>query len=81
LIDFFHYALSYADAISEGRLPLCSASSEAGALPSEVRIEDDSDRKLSKIKSQIKSQNEKSKIKSQKIKSQNKSQNKKSFFP
>ena len=40
------------NAISEGRLPLCncSASSEAGALPSEVRIEDDSDRKLSKSK-------------------------------
>ena len=38
------------NAISEGRLPLCSASSEAGALPSEVRIENDSDRKLSKSK-------------------------------
>ena len=35
---------------SEGRLPLCntSASSEAGALTSEVRIENDSDRKFSK---------------------------------
>ena len=33
---------------SEGRLPLCNTSSEAGALPSEVRIEDDSDRKFSK---------------------------------
>ena len=32
------------NAISEGRLPLCSTSSEAGALPSEVRIENDSDR-------------------------------------
>ena len=36
------------NAISEGRLPLCSTSSEAGALPSEVRIENDSDRKFSK---------------------------------
>ena len=36
------------NAISEGRLPLCSTSLEAGALPSEVRIENDSDRKLSK---------------------------------
>ena len=34
--------------ISEGRLPLCNTSSEAGALPSEVRIENDSDRKFSK---------------------------------
>ena len=33
---------------SEGRLPLCNTSSEAGALPSEVRIENDSDRKFSK---------------------------------
>ena len=32
----------------EGRLPLCNTSSEAGALPSEVRIENDSDRKFSK---------------------------------
>ena len=30
---------------SEGRLPLCNTSSEAGALSSEVRIENDSDRK------------------------------------
>ena len=30
------------------RLPLCSTSSDAGALPSEVRIENDSDRKFSK---------------------------------
>ena len=36
--------------ISEGRPPLCSASSEAGALLSEVRIEDDSNRNLSKSK-------------------------------
>ena len=36
------------NAISEGRLPLCSTSSEAGALLSEVRIENDSDRKFSK---------------------------------
>ena len=36
------------NAISEGRLPLCNTSSEAGALPSEVRIENDSDRKFSK---------------------------------
>ena len=36
------------NAISEGRLPLCSTSSEAGALTSEVRIENDSDRKFSK---------------------------------
>ena len=34
--------------ISEGRLPLCNTSSEAGALSSEVRIENDSDRKFSK---------------------------------
>ena len=33
---------------SEGRLPLCNTSSEAGALPSEVRIKNDSDRKFSK---------------------------------
>ena len=33
---------------SEGRLPLCNTSSEAGALPSEVHIENDSDRKFSK---------------------------------
>ena len=30
------------------RLPLCNTSSEAGALPSEVRIKNDSDRKFSK---------------------------------
>ena len=36
------------NAIAEGRLPLCSTSLEAGALPSEVRIENDSDRKFSK---------------------------------
>ena len=36
------------NAISEGRLPLCNTSSEAGALTSEVRIENDSDRKFSK---------------------------------
>ena len=36
------------NAISEGRLPLCNTNSEAGALPSEVRIENDSDRKFSK---------------------------------
>ena len=36
------------NAVSEGRLPLCNTSSEAGALPSEVRIENDSDRKFSK---------------------------------
>ena len=36
------------NAISEGRLPLCNTSSEAGALPSEVRFENDSDRKFSK---------------------------------
>ena len=34
-------------AISEGRFHLCNTSSEAGALPSEVRIENDSDRKFS----------------------------------
>ena len=39
---------SPAVAISEGRLPLCNTSSEAGALPSEARIENDSDRKFSK---------------------------------
>ena len=33
---------------SEGRLPLCNTSSEAGALPSEVRIENDSDQKFPK---------------------------------
>ena len=38
------------NAISEGRLSLCSSSSEARALPSEVRIEDDSDRKFFKPK-------------------------------
>ena len=32
--------------MSEGRPPLYNSSSEAGALPSEVRIENDSDRKL-----------------------------------
>ena len=36
------------NAISEGRLPFCNTSSEAGDLPSEVRIENDSDRKFSK---------------------------------
>ena len=36
------------NAILEGRLPLCNTSSEAVALPSEVRIENDSDRKFSK---------------------------------
>ena len=36
------------NAISEGRLPLCNTSSEAGALLSEVRIENDSDRQFSK---------------------------------
>ena len=36
------------NAISEGRLPLCSTSSEAGALPSGVRIQNDSDRTFSK---------------------------------
>ena len=36
------------NAISESRLPLCSTSSDAGALPSEVRIENDSDRQFSK---------------------------------
>ena len=36
------------NAISEGRLPLCNTSLEAGALPSEVRIENDSNRKFSK---------------------------------
>ena len=35
-------------AISEGRPRLCNMSSEAGALPSELRIENDSDRKFSK---------------------------------
>ena len=38
------------NAISEGRPPLCKSSSEAGALPSEVRIENDLDRKFSKSK-------------------------------
>ena len=32
--------------MSERRPPLCNSSSEAGALPSEVRIENDSDRKF-----------------------------------
>ena len=36
------------NAISEGRLPICCTSSDAGALPSEVCIENDSDRKFSK---------------------------------
>ena len=34
------------NAISEGRPPLCNSSSETGSLPSEVRIENDSDRKF-----------------------------------
>ena len=34
------------NSISEGRPPLCNSSSEAGALPSDVRIESDSDRKF-----------------------------------
>ena len=38
------------NAISEGRPPLRNTSSEAGAPPSEVRIENDSDRKSSKSK-------------------------------
>ena len=33
-------------ALSEGRPPLCNSSSEAGALPTELRIENDSDRKF-----------------------------------
>ena len=32
--------------MSEGMPPLCNSSSEAGALPTEVRIENDSDRKF-----------------------------------
>ena len=36
--------------ISEGRPPLCNTSSEAGAPPSEVCIENNSDRKFSKSK-------------------------------
>ena len=32
--------------MSEGRPPLCNSSSEAGPLPTEVRIENDSDRKF-----------------------------------
>ena len=36
------------NAISEGRLPFSNTGSEVGALPSEVRIENDSDRKFSK---------------------------------
>ena len=35
-------------AISEGRPRLCNTSSKAGALPSELRIENDSDRKFYK---------------------------------
>ena len=38
------------NAISEGRPPLSNTSSEAGALPLKVRIENDSDRKFSKSK-------------------------------
>ena len=41
---------TYTFRYTDSRLPLCSASSEAGALPSDVRIENDSDRKLSKSK-------------------------------
>ena len=39
------------NAISEGRPPLCNTSSEAGALDTgvEVRIENDSDQKFSKV--------------------------------
>ena len=36
--DLCHYSYSYSyscNAISEGRLPLCNTSSEAGALPSD----------------------------------------------
>ena len=40
--------LPLCNAISEGRLPLCNTSLEAGALPLEVRIDNDSDRKFSK---------------------------------
>ena len=36
------------NAIAEGRPPLSNTSSEAGALPLEVRIENDSDQKFSK---------------------------------
>ena len=36
------------NAISEGRLPLCSTSSDVGTMPSEVRIENETDRKFSK---------------------------------
>ena len=37
-------------AISEGRPRFCNTSLEAGALPSELHIENDSDRKFSKSK-------------------------------
>ena len=47
-IHHFGLDVPSCNAISEGRLPLCSTSSEAGALPSEVHIENDSDRKFSK---------------------------------
>ena len=41
-IQHFGLDVSPCNAISEGRLPLCNTSSEAEALPSEVRIENDS---------------------------------------
>ena len=47
-IHHFGLDVSPCNAISEGRLPLCNTSSDVGALPSEVRIENDSDRKFSK---------------------------------
>ena len=49
-IHYFRLEASPCNTISEGRPPLSNTSSEAGVLPIEVRIENDSDRKLSKSK-------------------------------
>ena len=46
----FGLEVSPENAISEGRPTLCNCSQKAGALPSEVRIENDMDRKFSKSK-------------------------------
>ena len=50
LVKFYMSTGQLPYTISEGRPPLSNTSSEAGAPPSEVRIENDSDRKSSKSK-------------------------------
>ena len=50
LIHNFGFEAPTCNAISVGRPPLSNLSSQAGALPLEVRIENDSDRKFSKSK-------------------------------